>query len=185
MKLEHTAPPLPESKHVTTGRKEKYTNAHLPLGAQDNSAWRRIFIPTYLQYLAGRDTKSNNDAWAINDNESVSIQQKIWDFVYGDKVPHIISVQGPVFALVGVPIFLPYSDLSHCSLIQVDQRVCEWRSGFASAALSIVNAFFDHNEYDSDNCRQEFAASALKSWAFLYREVAIKDGEVSIPFLEY
>jgi len=58
-----------------------------------------------LQYLGSRD--SDNDAWGINDDEGVSIQQKIWNFVYGDKVPHIITVQGPVFALVGVPILLP------------------------------------------------------------------------------
>jgi hypothetical protein len=87
------------------GRKEKYTNAHLPLGCQENGAWRRIVIPTYLQYLASRS--SDNDAWAVKDEEGVSIQQKIWDFVYGDKVPHIITVQGPVFALVSVPILLP------------------------------------------------------------------------------
>jgi hypothetical protein len=91
-----------------TGRKEKFTNAHLPSGSQDNGAWRRIFIPTYLQYLASRDSgsESDKDAWALNDDEAVSIQQKIWDFVYGNKVPHIITVQGPVFALVGVSVLL-------------------------------------------------------------------------------
>jgi hypothetical protein len=86
------------------GRKEKYTNAHLPAGCQENGAWRRIVIPTYLQYLASRD--SDSDAWAANDDEGISIQQRIWDFVYGDKVPHIITVQGPVFALVSVHFFL-------------------------------------------------------------------------------
>lgn len=85
------------------GRKEKYTNANLPPGCQDSGAWRRTFIPTYLQYLASRD--SDTDAWAVNDDEGVSIQQKIWDFVYGDKIPHIITVQGPVFALVSVRLF--------------------------------------------------------------------------------
>jgi hypothetical protein len=89
------------------GRKEKYTNAHLPPGCQDNSAWRRIFISTYLQYLGSRDSEpdSDSDAWAVNDDEGLSIQQKIWDFVYGEKVPHIITVQGPVFALVSVHLF--------------------------------------------------------------------------------
>jgi hypothetical protein len=100
-----------------TGRKEKFTNAHLPSGSQDNGAWRRIFIPTYLQYLASRDSdsESDKDAWALNDDEAVSIQQKIWDFVYGNKVPHIITVQGPVFALVGVPelpVLLPTGSTS-------------------------------------------------------------------------
>ena len=86
------------------GRKEKYTNAHLPPGSQDNGAWRRIFVPTFLQYLASR--KTDGDAWAASDDDGVSIQQKVWNFVYGGKVPHIITVQGPVFTLVSVLIFV-------------------------------------------------------------------------------
>lgn len=104
VKLEHTPPPPPPSKRVAAGRREKFTNANLPRGCQDGGAWRRILIPTYLQYLACRD--ADDDAWAINDDKGVSIQQKIWDFVYGEKVPHIITVQGPVFALVGITILL-------------------------------------------------------------------------------
>ena len=78
---------------------------HLPPGCQDNGAWRRIFIPIYLQYLACRD--SDKDTWAVNDDEAVPIQQEIWNFVYGNKVPHIITVQGPVFVLVGVSFSFP------------------------------------------------------------------------------
>ena len=106
VKLEHKTPP--PSKRVAAGRKEKYTNAHLPLGCQDNGAWRCIFIPTYFQYLASRDS---DDAWVISDDEGVSIQQNIWNFVYGDKVPHIITVPGPVFALVSISILLMSSSL--------------------------------------------------------------------------
>ena len=75
---------------------------HLPNGCQYNGTWHRIFIPTYFQYLACRES----DAWAANDDESVSVLQKIWNFVYGDKVPHIITIQGPVFALVGVTFLI-------------------------------------------------------------------------------
>jgi hypothetical protein len=57
-----------------------------------------------LQYLASRD--SDNAAWAITDEEGMSLQQTIWNFVYGSRVPHIITVQGPVFALVGILILL-------------------------------------------------------------------------------
>ena len=53
----------------------KYTNADLPPGCQDNGAWHRIYIPTYLQYLASRDSDTN-DAWGVNDSEGVAIQQK-------------------------------------------------------------------------------------------------------------
>lgn len=94
----------PPPQRVAAGRKEKYTNAHLPPGCQDNGAWRRIFIPTFLQYLASR--KTGVDAWAASDDDGVSIQQKVWNFVYGGRVPHIVTVQGPVFTLVSVLIFL-------------------------------------------------------------------------------
>ena len=64
----------------------------------------------------------------------------------------------------------------------MDQHVCEWRSGFASAALSIVNAFFNDNEYNSDNDHQNFAKATLESYAFHYHDVSTaKDGEVRIP----
>ena len=94
--------PLP--KHVA-GRKEKVTNANLPAGCQDNGAWRRIFIPTYLQYLASRDVQ---DAWAVNDDEAVSAQQRIWDYTYGDKIPHKITTLDSVFAIVS--ILVPHID---------------------------------------------------------------------------
>ena len=60
------------------------------------------------------------------------------------------------------------------------------RGGFASAALSVVNAFFDDNEYESDDSHQEFARSALESWEFLYCDVfTTKDGEVSVLLLKW
>ena len=58
----------------------------------------------YLFAILGQSRDSDDDTWTINDDKGVSIQQKIWDFVYGNKVPHIITVQGPVFALVSIPI---------------------------------------------------------------------------------
>lgn len=63
---------------------------------------------------------------------------------------------------------------------QTDQRVCEWRSGFASAALSILHAFFDDNDFDSDDSRQEFAKSSLQGLSFLFRDVYTnRKGDVS------
>ena len=99
----------PPSKCVAAARKEKFTNVHLPPGCLDNGTWCRILIPTYLQYLACQD--ADDDAWAVSDDKDVSVQQKIWDYVYGDKALHIITVQGPVFSLVGFPILLASSIL--------------------------------------------------------------------------
>ena len=150
---------------------------HLPHSCQDNGAWHRIFVPTYLQYLASR----NSD----NDEEAVSVQQKVWDFVYGDKVPHIVTVQGPVCALVG-SMLLPSSTILIMTLSRsINASVNGAADSLLLPYLLLINAFFDDNEYDSDECRQEFTKSALVSWAFLYHDVSTaKDGEVRIFFLK-
>jgi hypothetical protein len=115
--------------------------------------------------------------WVIGDDEALSMQQKIWNFVYGDKIPHIITVQGPVFILVCISILCP--SVLWLLFIHIDQRVCEWHGGFSSAALSIVNAFFDDNNYDSDHSHQEFANDALEVWSFLYCDLLTdEDGTV-------
>jgi hypothetical protein len=94
---------LVKVEHMTSlpkrviGRKEKFTNASLPSGCHDNAAWRRIFIPTYLQYLGSRDVK---DAWSINDDEISLTLQKIWDYTYGAKVRQRIATDGAVFFIV-------------------------------------------------------------------------------------
>ena len=85
------------------GHKKKYTNINLPNGYQDNNAWRGIFIPTYLQYLATRDVK---DVWAISDKEAVSVLQKIWNYTYGNKITHTVTRKGPVFAVVSISSFI-------------------------------------------------------------------------------
>ena len=131
-----------------------------------------------MQYLASRN--SDNDAWAINDEEAVSVQQKVSDFVYGDKVPHIVTVQGPVFALVG-SMLLPSSTI----LIMTLSRSINASVNGAADSLLLPYLFFNDNEYNSDECCQEFAKSALVSWAFLYHDVSTaKDGEVRIFFLK-
>ena len=82
------------------GKREKFTNANLPPGTHDNSAWCRIFIPTYVQYLGSRGAK---DAWSINDKEIISILWKIWDYTYGAKIPHKVTADGAVFFIVSFP----------------------------------------------------------------------------------
>jgi len=77
------------------------------------------------------------------------------------------------------------SNFNYYTFTQIDQRVCEWHGRFASAALSIINAYFDDNDYNTDDSRQDFAASSLESWEFLYRDVSTTmDGEVTVSFLK-
>ena len=100
MVKEENPSPLPKR---TLGGK-KFTNSELPSGAQDNGVWRQVFIPTYVQYLASRDS---SDAWTINDNDAIQLMQHIWEFIYGARVAYHIKSKGPVFFLV--------SPLSHSS----------------------------------------------------------------------
>jgi hypothetical protein len=93
MVKEEELSPLPKR---TLGGK-KFTNSELPSGAQDNGVWRRVFIPTYVQYIASRNS---DDTWAINDNDAIQLMQQIWEFIYGARVPYRIKIRGPVFFLV-------------------------------------------------------------------------------------
>jgi hypothetical protein len=86
--------PSPLPKRTLGGK--KYTNSDLPSGAQDNGVWRQIFIPTYVRYLASRNS---NDAWSISDNDAIELMQQIWQFVYGARVSHRIKSKGPIFFL--------------------------------------------------------------------------------------
>ena len=65
------------------------------------------------------------------------------------------------------------------SCMQADQRACEWRNGFASTALAILQAFFDDNDYQSDEARQDFAKLDLTNYSFLYCQVTMQKNVVS------
>jgi hypothetical protein len=87
--------PSPLPKRTLGGK--KYTNSELPSGAQDHGVWRQVFIPTYVQYIASRNS---NDTWTISDNDAIQLMQQIWNIVYGARVPYRIKTKGPVFFLV-------------------------------------------------------------------------------------
>jgi hypothetical protein len=63
--------------------------------------------------------------------------------------------------------------------LQTHQRICEWRSAFGSAALAIVNAFFDNNdEFKTDQAHVDFAENQLRHFAFLYSSSTGDDSSV-------
>ena len=69
------------------------------------------------------------------------------------------------------------------SFSQASQQLRDgWRSTFGSAAIAIVNAFFDdHVDYrDSDDMRQEFAPHMLDHSRFAYRHAHGNDPNVSL-----
>jgi hypothetical protein len=64
---------------------------------------------------------------------------------------------------------------------QLDQRFSDWwRTRLGSAALSVVNAFFDSDSSlrDSNEARQKWAIWALKDGRFLYSSAQSKNTEV-------
>ncbi|KAI0245227.1 hypothetical protein BJV78DRAFT_1356894 [Lactifluus subvellereus] len=148
------ASPVSRSKHSAANRrKDKYTNSDLPPGCKENNVWRRTLILTYIQYMSNQ-----KNAWGIQDNDAIVILQGIWDYVYGARVPAKIGIVGPIFAVA-------------------DQRLCEWRGAFGSAALMFLNTFFSDSGYDTDEARREFSREALSDYAFLYAKVVRKDGK--------
>ena len=63
--------------------------------------------------------------------------------------------------------------------LQANQRVYEWRAAFASAAVSIVNAFFQTCEkLDTDEARTAFADAQIKTFGFLYQTAEGTDRSV-------
>ena len=128
----------------------------------------------YLQYLAGRNT---DDAWVVDDYEAVLLMQHVWDHTYGATVKHTITVGGSIFSNVSCPSVSRIFQLYLISF-QADQLTREWRAGLASAAIAILSTFFVDNGFDSEAC-QDFAASALENWSFVYAESFLKNGEVS------
>jgi hypothetical protein len=134
---------------VKSGSK-KWGNSDLPAGCADKNEWRCVFIPTVYTFVG-----SFTDPWTMDDETAAQGFQKIWNKVYHnrpDKPDHFHSVlpQKPVF---GVAM----------------QRICEWRAGFGSTALTFLNAFFATNKgYEMDESRKTFAQGKLNNFKFLY-----------------
>ena len=66
-----------------------------------------------------------------------------------------------------------FSSHDNCLIFcQVSQRLSKWRSSFGSAAIALLNAFFDdNNDYrDSNSMRQEFSTYMLDKMCFVYRD---------------
>jgi hypothetical protein len=76
-----------------------------------------------------------------------------------------------------------FSHDSHLTLLdwQADQRLCEWRSAFGSAAVTILLAFFeDSDDLTTDEERRQYAEDGLFRYAFMYNDIKeSRDGSVS------
>ncbi|KAH7917558.1 hypothetical protein BV22DRAFT_1135311 [Leucogyrophana mollusca] len=135
---------------------EKFKNDDLPQGAHQGNRFRRYFISTVL-YWAG----DVSDPWNFVEATQIEAMQASWDAIFEDPltgalVPHII---------------LPRKAVSYVTC----QRIYEWRSGFGSTALTVVNSFFASDKHFEGNAaRQQYARSTLKDLAFLYANADLK-----------
>jgi len=80
----------------------KWTCNDLPIGCQDEGRFRKKFLPAWFKFCAQQD-----NPFAIPDEFARDAMQTIWDTTYeGYLPPHVITVDGPVFAIVSISIFL-------------------------------------------------------------------------------
>ena len=77
----------------------KFNNGHLPPGAMTQNTWHRVYVPTYVQFVASRE-----DAWTFNDNDAVRVMQAIWNNVYGSRIPHTVEMNDAVFSIVSLSL---------------------------------------------------------------------------------
>ncbi|KAG1844763.1 hypothetical protein C8R48DRAFT_678368 [Suillus tomentosus] len=130
-----------------TERAKKPSNDDLPEGI-DPKIWRRVFISTYIQYVA---TLAN--PWEVPAKLACEKMQVIWDAIF----PHIGHT---------------VTSLSSVYYIAVQRVADSYRSNIGSAAIAIVIAYFESQDSlrDSDDNCAEFAVFALSNLRFLYKK---------------
>jgi hypothetical protein len=73
------------------------------MGCAEDGRWRKIFVPTYIWFVAQQE-----DPWTVDDAVAKSAMQKIWQVVFGKDIPHKVTTDGPVFGVVSLPFHLRY-----------------------------------------------------------------------------
>ncbi|KAH9855116.1 hypothetical protein C2E23DRAFT_883088 [Lenzites betulinus] len=194
-----SGPPLSKASSVNSsssadsskkaGSGKKWTTNHLPAGAQEDDLWSTRFVPTLLKYQGCRQ-----DPWTWDPVSSVDIVQKIWNRVYGERLPHTVVMNDNVHKVA-------------------TQRIYDWRSGMAAGAVSIMEAIFNaseatrYSEYITDGtegqleamqkqedirtsaeaARARFCAKVYKDFQFVYRDPLghdkPKEGLFHSPFI--
>jgi hypothetical protein len=86
------------------GGSVRWNNSHLPPSSLSNNSWRRVFIPTFINFLA-----TYTDPWVIEDAEAIKAMQKIWDHIYLNRpgfpdIPYAVVTNQAVFSVVS-PFF--------------------------------------------------------------------------------
>jgi len=159
----------------------KFSNAHLPSGCQDGNRWCRTFIPTYTCFIT-----SYGDPWTILDTDTMPAIQAIWNKVYVPSSQDPAQYWGPT----GCTLCGTYTSVLavHSTYyLQAEQHIYEWRAGFGSTVLVVVNDFFQvHDEYGSNERRSGFSKHMLENLQFLFSSTETENPEVcSICFFSF
>jgi hypothetical protein len=78
----------------------RWTNRDLPVGTHRDNMWRRVYIPTYVTFVA-----CYQDPWIIPDHRGIEAMQKAWDKVYVGRaglqdILHKVVANQAVFSIV-------------------------------------------------------------------------------------
>jgi hypothetical protein len=91
---------VPEERKPPANK--KFVNKQLPAGCEKGNRWRRVFIPTYISYVAGY-----KDPWFVDDDDAVDAMQHIWDRVFSsDGIVHVVEVNDSVFSIVSTAVHI-------------------------------------------------------------------------------
>ncbi|KAI6097478.1 hypothetical protein F5141DRAFT_1220042 [Pisolithus sp. B1] len=124
-----------------------FNNTDLPSGLHKDQKWRREVVPTLI-------------LWAGNQDDAFNITKQ--DVCYA--LQDICQLYTPHLRTLPVPFFQTHP----WSLWQVSQHLCNWRHGFASAAVAQLATFF-LNPYDpSPGATMQLL---LNHFMFLYEDL--------------
>ncbi|KAN0074745.1 hypothetical protein V8E55_011794 [Tylopilus felleus] len=143
--LEQREELYPNTPAIVT--KKKFSKDNLSPGCTDDNVWRQVFLSAVAHF-----TSTYNNPWAILTEKLLSVLQETWDTVYGDRIEHTVTVNGPVYRLS-------------------KQSLNIWCSGFAAVAVFVLTTFFASNDDFVDlNNRSEFAKAMLVRNCFLFKQ---------------
>jgi hypothetical protein len=166
-----TAPAPKKTITSRAAQQAKFKNDDLPLGCKPK--WRSVFVPTYMKFIA-----TYNNPWAVDDDDAVNALQAIWNAIYGSKIPEEIDTKSAVFEIVRTLLIFELILIN----IQAGQRVNEWRGGFGSTALVMINNFFEFGKelFNTDEKCVEFSRQSIKTLSFLYENTDNPKVSVSV-----
>src|SRR5258707_14807430 len=167
VKVEEALKPL--SRHPGA----RWTTDDLPEGATDEFRWRKVFITTFIYYVA-----QQNNPWGVHDKVVKPALQIIWDKIY-PHIKHKVKIDGAVFHLVRITFLRQMSTV--LIYLQANQCVSDtWQSNIGLTGIMVVNMSIELqcNTLTDEEWRQ-LAVEALKNLKFLYSNTESDDPRVS------